>query len=681
MKHKNQTIKKIKLALTFTLFAFANLNNATAQWSSNPSVNTPIANTALAEYDHESIPDGSGGIIVVWAVSDENLGTDVIKAKRVSASGVTIWGGTNGIQITNSTRNQAFPHLVTDGNGGAIITWLNFDVDAELTATEADVYAQRINASGTLLWGNGGLIINATPGNQVFSSIVSDDASGAIIVWSDEAQEAIYAQRVNANGQIIWAANGKNIYTALITKTIGNSQIFKGINGNFTVVFNTVFEEVRNNQTKTKPNEFYLQTINANGQNQLATAIQLYNFPTDYDIEDIISDNNGGLFSTVSYQTNTTVSLFLQKYSALGIPQFAGTYGLTVDNSIAKSQTYPRYIANTNIITDNTGGALIGWTDVRNSITGFYVQRFNNTGTKLFNANDVSVFGNNLDINSDAPSAIIDSDGNYVYITPKSSTTLGNGALYTQKVSTTGTTLWTAGGVLVSNSAGNKSSPTLTLTGNKMIALWEDFRASIPAGFNSDIYAQTINSNGTLPVTLTTFTALYGDDKVRLNWQTATEINNQGFDIERSTDGLIFSKIAYVKGNGTTNVPQNYNHNDANLISQTQYLYYRLKQVDSNGEFEYSNIVSVKIPQLNNATFSIYPNPVTAKQFNVKLAGLPKGNYQTSITNMAGINVKKAIIFCDDTSNQVVNVDLPKGMYNLEITSANYRQVQKLLVE
>ena len=53
MKHKNQTIKKIKLALTFTLFAFANLNNATAQWSSNPSVNTPIANTiSTYAYDH-----------------------------------------------------------------------------------------------------------------------------------------------------------------------------------------------------------------------------------------------------------------------------------------------------------------------------------------------------------------------------------------------------------------------------------------------------------------------------------------------------------------------------------------------------------------------------------------------------------------------------------------------------
>ncbi|TAH04678.1 MAG: hypothetical protein EAZ15_00770 [Sphingobacteriales bacterium] len=389
----------------------------------------------------------------------------------------------------------------------------------------------------------------------------------------------------------------------------------------------------------------------------MAIQVQLNFLPAGYDIEDIVSDGNGGLYSTVSYQTSTNVALYIQKHSALGVPQFAGTYGITVDNSIAKSQPYPRYVTNTNLIADSNGGAILGWTDVRTSLTGYSVQRFSATGTKMFNANDVSIFGNNMAINSDAPSAIIDTDGNYEFITPKNSTTFGNEELYAQKVSTTGTTLWTAGGVLVSNSAGNKTAPTLALTGNKMIALWEDFRASIPAGFYSDIYAQTIYSNGTLPVKITAFTALYGDNKVRLNWNTASEINNQGFDIERSTDGLIFSKIAYVKGNGTTNVPHNYSFNDANLISQTQYLYYRLKQVDNNGEFEYSNIVSVKIPQLNNATFSIYPNPVTAKQFNVKLAGLPKGNYQISITNMAGINVKKATIFCDDTSNQVVNAN------------------------
>ncbi|TAH04679.1 MAG: hypothetical protein EAZ15_00775 [Sphingobacteriales bacterium] len=190
MKHINSICKQIKLAITFTLFAFANFNNATAQWSNNPSLNTPIANTALAEYNHESIPDGSGGMIVVWAVTDENLGTDVIKAKRLSASGVTLWGGPDGLQITNSTRNQAFPKLVTDGNGGAIITWDEFDVDENLASINADVYAQRITNTGTRLWGNNGVTINASPDNQNFPSIISDGAFGAIIIWSDDAQKA-----------------------------------------------------------------------------------------------------------------------------------------------------------------------------------------------------------------------------------------------------------------------------------------------------------------------------------------------------------------------------------------------------------------------------------------------------------------------------------------------------------
>lgn len=656
-------------------------NNLSAQWSSNPSINTPIANTALAEYGQQSIPDGSGGIIIVWEVNNEAADTDVIKAKRLSASGTTIWGGTDGIQISNSTRKQSLPKLVSDGNGGGIITWVDFDVDESLGAINADIYAQRINASGTRLWGNNGVILNNGLDNQTFPSIISDGALGAIITWADDDLDGIYAQRLNANGQSQWAANGLKI-SGSFTNGVGVSLIFRGLNGNYTVVWSTQIEEIRIGLTRTKFNNYYFQTINGSGQKQLANEVQLYNLPEDFDLEEIISDNNGGVYSTISYQTSTDVSLFLQRFSALGIAQFGGTYGLTVDNSIAKSQPYPRFLSNNNIICDNAGSVIIGWTDVRNSLTGYYVQRFSATGTKMFNANDVSIFGNNMAINSDAPSAIIDTDGNYVFITPKNSTTLGNEALYAQKVSTAGVTIWTEGGVLVSNSAGNKTAPTLTLTGNKIIALWEDFRASTSAGFFSDIYAQSINSNGTLPVKLSAFTALYGDDKVRLSWQTLSETNNQGFDIERSKDGVFFTKIGYVKGNGTTNVPQNYSFNDANLNTPNQTLYYRLKQTDTNGEFEYTNTISVKIPQLNNATFSIYPNPITNNQFSVNLAGLPKGNYKIGITNMAGINVKKGNFNYDgNTSNKSIAVNLPTGIYVLEISSANYRNTQKLVVE
>ena len=107
-----------------------------------------------------------------------------------------------------------------------------------------------------------------------------------------------------------------------------------------------------------------------------------------------------------------------------------------------------------------------------------------------------------------------------------------------------------------------------------------------------------------------------------------------------------------------------------------------MKQLDTDGGYEYSNIVTVKIPQLNNATFTIYPNPIIGKQFNVNLSALPKANYQLSISNMAGIIVKKiSLLYKGGNFSQAIDTDLPKGVYIAELTSSLYHQTLKIIVE
>jgi hypothetical protein len=98
-------------------------------------------------------------------------------------------------------------------------------------------------------------------------------------------------------------------------------------------------------------------------------------------------------------------------------------------------------------------------------------------------------------------------------------------------------------------------------------------------------------TSAVLPVELTQFGAKVAGQEAILSWATASEKNNQGFDIERSLDGTDFQKIGFVKGNGTTNLPQQYTYTDASVQSIT---YYRLKQVDTDGKFEYSKVVSVE---------------------------------------------------------------------------------------
>ena len=110
-----------------------------------------------------------------------------------------------------------------------------------------------------------------------------------------------------------------------------------------------------------------------------------------------------------------------------------------------------------------------------------------------------------------------------------------------------------------------------------------------------------------LPVELTTFTASIEKNNVSLNWHTATETNNYGFDIERKSNAN-WSKAGFVQGHGTTNAPQSYRYSDN---SATGKVAYRLKQIDRDGKFEYSKEVEVTSAAAP-AVFALsqnYPNP------------------------------------------------------------------------
>jgi len=123
-----------------------------------------------------------------------------------------------------------------------------------------------------------------------------------------------------------------------------------------------------------------------------------------------------------------------------------------------------------------------------------------------------------------------------------------------------------------------------------------------------------------LPIELISFTATAKNNTVELNWITATEINNDYFTVERSSDGYYFSSVAEVDGAGNSTSILNYSSIDYYPLSNTSY--YRLKQTDFNGAYSYSNIVSI---QLNQSVFlveNIYPNP-TNEDLNIQFNTSP----------------------------------------------------------
>jgi hypothetical protein len=145
------------------------------------------------------------------------------------------------------------------------------------------------------------------------------------------------------------------------------------------------------------------------------------------------------------------------------------------------------------------------------------------------------------------------------------------------------------------------SSPSVNAGVN--VSLTQDI-AGNPVVGNPDLGAYELKSAPT-PVELTTFSGIFINNSVRLTWSTATEINNQGFDIERYTNSS-WVKIGFIEGKGNSVTKNDYSFEDKTPVGST--IQYRLKQTDNNGNFKYYDVISVSaIPQ----DFSIgnYPNP------------------------------------------------------------------------
>ena len=115
-------------------------------------------------------------------------------------------------------------------------------------------------------------------------------------------------------------------------------------------------------------------------------------------------------------------------------------------------------------------------------------------------------------------------------------------------------------------------------------------------------------SSGLLPVELVDFDAEVRNDLIHLSWSTASEINNEGFEIERSTDGRNFDFIAFAEGHGNTTIMKDYSYKDDN-VKEGQTYYYRLRQVDFDGAFEYSQVVAANLQITETVAGNFYPNP------------------------------------------------------------------------
>jgi len=184
-----------------------------------------------------------------------------------------------------------------------------------------------------------------------------------------------------------------------------------------------------------------------------------------------------------------------------------------------------------------------------------------------------------------------------------------------------------------------------------------------------------------LPVELISFTAQVSPTSVLLNWATSTEINNSGFNIERSVDGVNFNKIGFVPGIGTTSEMNSYSFTDNNISDGT--FYYRLNQIDFDGSSTLSEIIEVEI--ISPVSFELnqnYPNPFnpsTKISFSIPQSGV----VILTVYNILGEKVLDLIDGFMNSGYHEVTFEasgLNSGMYLYELKSGNLRSTKKMLL-
>ncbi len=330
------------------------------QWTAN---GVALCTTSSYNYSGLIAPtitsDGAGGAIVAWG-DYRNRGADFY-AQRISAAGEVQWTA-NGVSISTDTNGQGVA-IASDGAGGAIIAWgaNPLDIDGDRA------FAQRVSATGAVLWAVGGVLLSTDMWGRKLPTIVSDGAGGAIVSWCDEDA---CAQRISATGTLLWTTAGVRLGRSSYINGHSPRIASDGTGGAIVTWYD---------RRDGVPPVIYAQRISADGTVQwTANGVALCT-PTyrDQRCPTIVSDGAGG--AIVAWRDNRELSIYFdiyaQRISAEGTVQWGGDgVALTAPGNQGYIYQYPP------ITSDGAGGAIVAWGDCRNGNWDIYAQNVKANG-------------------------------------------------------------------------------------------------------------------------------------------------------------------------------------------------------------------------------------------------------------------------------------------------------------
>jgi hypothetical protein len=471
------------LALTLALGALP-ARVSQAQWQLNGA---PVCTAANNQIIPTIVSDGAGGAIVTWY--DGRSASLEIYAQRLNAAGVPQWTA-DGVALCTSGGVQSYngapgPAIVSDGAGGAIVTWMD-----SRSGTSNDIYAQRVNAAGAPQWSADGVALCTAANAQYDPTIASDGAGGAIVTWDDyrsypsgnsnfDSYADIYAQRVNAAGAPQWTTDG----VALCTITGGqyNPTIASDGAGGAIV---TWFDYRGGGPGGI---DIFAQRVSAEGMAQwtvggvaLCTAAGNRWYPS------IVSDDAGGAIVTWpdGRPSSPYYGVYAQRVNDVGVPQWS-TDGVALCTGVTSNERV-------SIASDGAEGAIVTWRDYRSGTSfDIYAQRVSDAGAPQWTADGVAL----CTAANDQYSPMIASDGAAGAIVTWWDGRGTSYDIYAQRVNAAGALQWTADGVAVCTAGDQQGYPTILADGaGGAIVTWQDSRNGGQSP--SDIYAQRVYSSG-----------------------------------------------------------------------------------------------------------------------------------------------------------------------------------------
>jgi len=619
-------------------FVFSFLTSP-AQWSTDPTINNAINTFSGIQLRPHGIDDGNNGAIISWVDGRSGSSTDIY-AQRIDKDGLLVWD-ISGKAVCTQAADQNWLQIATDGASGAVIAWVDY------RNGNTDIFAQRLNAAGNAMWAADGIAVCNAAGAQE-NIVITTDANGDIILsWEDvrSGNRDIYAQKIDINGNAIWAANGIPVCNA--TGSQQNPHIFADSSGGIFLCWTDL----------RAAGDAYAQRMDQNGNAYWTNnGIQISNSGS-VQLTGLVPSAGGAIVFWLHGSLLWTQAS-VQRIDANGANVWApGGVSITSSPTV--------WVVMFDMVEDGDDGAYFVWTDTRNGGLDGYVQRVRANGDAVATVGGVPLTG--LATGETYPNLSLPvCTGNQNVIITWDDARNASQDIYCQKYDTAMIKSWAPTGIPVcTNSATQNLLPNSTVTAaNGIITVWRDHRNSS----DGDIYCQSVdcsgNLGGLLPVSVLEITATVSGNSAILQWTTEFEMNSDHFEIQRIHGDGSIEVIGKVKSLAEGTGKNHYHFTDQNPYNGINQ--YRLRQVDDNGSDSYSEIVSVLMN--DKIRIAVFPNPATEYLFIDGIHPKDAKDYHLEIFDVQGKLVQYRKL---GNSLQIDVSTLENGKYILKLTGGN----------